>query len=80
VPGTPFHAADAPGHARANLSFSSARRRRSLPSSSPFFLLLSSSLLLSSLFDEQQEHPVKTLCFSQIPTDLATKTSPFCCY
>jgi hypothetical protein len=83
VHGSPFHAADAPGHARSeHLLFFGATRQTLLVKlhsflSSSFFLLPSCSLPCSTGSKNTQQ---KTHCFSQIPGDLATKTSPFCCY
>jgi hypothetical protein len=56
--------------------FLSTRCRRDTPASISLFFLLSSSLL-SSLHARTQ---LETSPFLQIPSDLADKTSPFCCY
>jgi hypothetical protein len=57
---------------------SSAAARRRSPALFTFVFLPLFSFL--SLFVGCTREELKKLCFSQIPSDLANKTSPFCWY
>jgi uncharacterized membrane protein SpoIIM required for sporulation len=50
------------------------------PRRAAFFFFLLSSSWLSSLFIGSMKNTTQKHSFSQIPTDLANKTSPFCYY